>query len=455
MKSLIKSLIPEPVLNPLRTRHRERKAARIWRSTLLSWQAAVAGIGGAKREGNADRVLIFPSDPDTITGALGDDAMITAIVDACTALSAGTKFDMFCRGSAAEIVRAKGFNPVLLPDDMVSFPTHLARMFSGAPYDALFILGADVMDGYYNINHSAMVLIAADIAARSGIAATILGCSFNDKPAGQLKEAYERLDPGVHLNMRDVISFERVQAFARVKPRLVADSAFTLKPGTADPAAVSWIQEQRGRGRVVVGVNVHPMLIRHATDEQVEKIIAGTVQALRSVGERHSVSWLMLPHDYRRQIGDPVCLKPVHERLRASSGAQCFLLEGEFRAADLKALAGRLDGVITGRMHLAIAALGMGVPVLSLTYQNKFEGLYEHFNLPKALLLPPQIFDRAADLDEKMASFVSQLPALTQIVVERRQKVIDLAWKNFPLTTGAARGEVYGGSSSSAHGACG
>jgi len=32
-------------------------------------------------------------------------------------------------------------------------------------------------------------------------------------------------------------------------------------------------------------------------------------------------------------------------------------------------------------MHLAIAALGSGTPVLSITYQDKFEGLYQHFEL--------------------------------------------------------------------------
>lgn len=435
MRRLIRSLIPAPVGSLLRTQYNKYKATRLWRYTLHNWDAAIAGIVVAgERRGQVGKVLIFPSDPDTITGALGDDAMISAIVDACTLLSGDVKFDMFCRGSAVGIVEAKGFTPVLLPNDMGEFPARLAQMFSGAPYDALFVLGADVMDGYYSVNHSAMVLMAADLAARSGIVATVLGCSFNDKPAQQLREVYERLDPRVHLNIRDVISFERVQAFARVKPRLVADSAFTLTPGTADPSAVSWIQEQRKQGRIVIGVNVHPMLIRYATHEQVEKIIAGTVQALRSVGEHHPVSWLMLPHDYRSKIGDLVCLSPVYERLRALPGVQCFLLEGEFRAADLKALAGELDGVITGRMHLAIAALGMGVPVLSLTYQDKFEGLYRHFGLPKTLLLAPQVFDDNAQLSGSVDDFVRCIAPLKQLVEGGKQKVIELAWKNFPLT---------------------
>lgn len=48
-----------------------------------------------------------------------------------------------------------------------------------------------------------------------------------------------------------------------------------------------------------------------------------------------------------------------------------------------------MDGVVTGRMHFAIACLGMAVPVAALTYQDKFQGLMKHVDLPQDLLLQP------------------------------------------------------------------
>tara|TARA_R110002124_G_scaffold159623_1_gene326864 strand:+ start:574 stop:1845 length:1272 start_codon:yes stop_codon:yes gene_type:complete len=418
----------------LRNRIHAYRARKNWDEVLNNWAQAAAQGKAATLSQKRGRILIFPSDLDAITGALGDDAMITATVDMFRTVHPDLAVDMFCSAGASEIVRAKGFTPVILPP-MKDFPQAMADRFKGAPYDAMIALGADIMDGYYSVTSTARILIAADLAVRNGIPATILGCSFNDKPAPALAAVYGRLDKRVDLNMRDEISFDRVRAFAPVTPRLVADSAFTLAPGHADPEAVAWVEAQRAAQRSVVGVNVHPMLIKGATEADVEKIVAASVTALRDVSGRQPVSWLMLPHDYRGSDGDATCLRPIFDRLKAAGLTNLHYLDGEHRAADLKAVAGHLDGVITGRMHLAIAALGKGVPVLSLTYQDKFEGLYRHFGLPRSLLLPPAIFDTPDALASNMEDFVTALPDLTGIVAEAKPKVLDLARENYTRYT--------------------
>ena len=378
-----------------------------------------------------NRILIFPSDLGAITGALGDDAMITASLEVLGERTPDLAVDMFCEARAADIVRAKGFHPIVLPA-LPDFPAAMAKLFDGAPYMAMIALGADIMDGYYSHIAATRILIAADLAQKSGVPATILGCSFNDKPVALLADIYRRLDPGVALNMRDEISLNRIRAFAPVTPNLVADSAFNLKPGKVDPATQTWVDDQRARGRTIVGMNVHPMLIKGATPDQVEQIIATTTAALQAASAAHpEVSWLMLPHDYRGADGDARCLKPVYDGLVAAGGIETHFLDGEHRAADLKAMAGLTDGVVTGRMHLAIASLGMGVPVLSLTYQDKFEGLYRHFDLPSSLLLPPAIFDQGAALGQAISGFVADLPALSTTVARAKPKVLALARDNY------------------------
>ncbi len=58
--------------------------------------------------------------------------------------------------------------------------------------------------------------------------------------------------------------------------------------------------------------------------------------------------------------------------------------------AKIKRIVGLLALVVTGRMHLAIASLGMGTPVLCVAYQDKFEGLFQHFDFPLEYLAQPQ-----------------------------------------------------------------
>src|SRR5690606_33590151 len=105
-------------------------------------------------------------------------------------------------------------------------------------------------------------------------------------------------------------------------------------------------------------------------------------------------------------------LRPIHDRLPDAVKARTFYLEGTHGAAVLKAVAGAMDGVVAGRMHLAVASLGRGVPVLALTYQGKFDGLFRLAGLPEWLLLSPDQAFVEARLSEVLARFVSELPAL-------------------------------------------
>jgi polysaccharide pyruvyl transferase WcaK-like protein len=58
---------------------------------------------------------------------------------------------------------------------------------------------------------------------------------------------------------------------------------------------------------------------------------------------------------------------------------------------EIKALSGQVDLVLTGRMHLAIAALGMGTPAFCTVYQGKFEGLMQMFELEGMTITPSRM----------------------------------------------------------------
>lgn len=89
------------------------------------------------------------------------------------------------------------------------------------------------------------------------------------------------------------------------------------------------------------------------------------------------------------------------------------------------------DGVITGRMHLAIAALGGGVPVMALAYQAKFAGLMQWFHLPDWLLLDPVKVSDEAVLWPSVQRFVAERAALRDTVLARLPDVKRAAHANF------------------------
>lgn len=438
----IKAALPRPVLEAIRA-HRRRASVRRWEAEVLertrtewrlmlrNWKEQAAPVAPAPDGTRASRrILVFPADPRSIVGSRGDEAMLTAVLDAARTVAPDVQVDMLCEGDGEGIVRKMGFAPAVIEADR-DFPAATTKLLSDRGYDTYVALGADVVDGSYGARIPALMLIAADLAARAGVRATILGCSFGEDPAAELKPVFQRLDPRVHLNMRDPISLRRIQAFAHVHPQLVADAAFLLEPGSADPAAATWVERQRGLGRKVVGVNAHPMLVRNPDAAWAEKMAASLALALCEVAARQDVSWMLLPHDYRDRFGDLSCLRRVHELLQGRGDAEAHFLDGCHSAADLKALVGRLDAVITGRMHLAIAALGMDVPALALTYHDKFEGLYSHFELPQSLLLPPAILEDPAKLARRIESFIAAAPDLAAAIQGRRAAIIRLARKNF------------------------
>jgi polysaccharide pyruvyl transferase WcaK-like protein len=58
-----------------------------------------------------------------------------------------------------------------------------------------------------------------------------------------------------------------------------------------------------------------------------------------------------------------------------------------------KAVTGRLDALLAGRMHPAILAAGMGTPSVGLSYNPKFQGTFELLGYPQRVLDVGQFAD--------------------------------------------------------------
>ncbi len=392
---------------------------------------------------NIRSVLIAPGDTISLTGSKGDEAMITALVESVRRHIPDCRFGIF---SVDEDGAHACTEPGIRPEAVWANPWSLRKLTDTvARYDAVALMGGDVMDGYYNAITALRMWVLADLAARMGKPTVILGFSFNARPSPKLLKCLNALDPAVNIFIRDPISLERFNRFSKATGQLVADSAFLLQPRTDGPEVTrvrTWADEQRAQGKTVCGFNLHPMLVKNGDPSKIRELAEAAVATLSELGARHPLSFLLIPHDFRGgALGDDTVLAPVYQRIRATVGDRVIYPSAPLHAAELKALAGCADAVVTGRMHLAVGALSQGVPVAAITYQDKFQGLFRHFGLPESLMLPPEHILDPAKFIRMIETVLDRRTELAEQVAAKLPEVIRLAEANLKPLLGNVRSD--------------
>jgi polysaccharide pyruvyl transferase WcaK-like protein len=261
------------------------------------------------------------------------------------------------------------------------------------------------------------------------------GFSFNAKPAEQLRRAYAQVDERVRFNVRDRVSLKRFKEFTMRDGHLTADVAFLLDPKSfrEEPEIKTWADECRGRGVPVVGLNVNPMLAYRASPEVLRHRLAQVALALQEVRRRQPFALLLISHDVRATDADEGCLRKVCEALLSEFGDDVRMAPLGLAADELKSLVRLTDAVVTGRMHLAIAALGVGVPIAGLSYQGKFQGLLDWFDLPHSLIVSPEQMETPETFSEALSKLLSDHQSLKRKVVTRAPEVLSAAKSNLSL----------------------
>jgi polysaccharide pyruvyl transferase WcaK-like protein len=399
---------------------------------LADWRRLRGQVSGAPRPGRIQRLILIPSDPDTLIGSKGDEAMLQACRSELERDAPERAFAVLVgTPEAAQTARQFGWQPLQFWN--LDLGELLAAVLRFQP-DALLTLGADIMDGFYSPLLAARRLVLADLLSRRGIRASVLGFSFNRRPARELIRLFDAVGSSVTFNVRDSVSLARFSAQSHAPARLVADVAFLLRPDSASRSVLGvreWVRRQHECGRTVLGFNVHPMLFsRSARSRELPRLIENAAAVLAKLLQRTKLSIVLTPHDYRGKHGDDECLRPLHAALRPLYGERLLYPNQPLSAAELKGLVGELDGVVTGRMHLAIAALGMGVPAAGIAYQDKFQGLFQHFGLSERLVLQVSDALRPEPLTAALNEFIDELPELRRQVGARLEGVRGAALQN-------------------------
>lgn len=356
-----------------------------------------------------DGVIIFPPDPWELTGSRGDEAMIRAVIEQAS-LTTKRIAVVVATDRAFHAAQQLDVQPLKIWGDLKS-TTKAVLEFK--PKSAVLI-GADCMDGYYSPMTSAQLVATADIMARYGVSVGFTGFSFNDKPNSFVIRSFHYLSEQVTVRLRDPVSLQRFKNASHHSAHLVADAAFMMGENSDSERlaeTATWLNQRRIAGSTIIAFNIHPHLLKDRSKENIGKLVESASTALKQLLSTSTVSVLLMAHDFRTKDADNHCLEGIGHIL-SIFGDRVYYPTFPLSAPELKALAGMVDGVITGRMHLAIASLGMGVPICAIAYQGKFKGLLQHFGYPDDMQISATDALEPEKLFNLMNGFINNLPDL-------------------------------------------
>jgi polysaccharide pyruvyl transferase WcaK-like protein len=398
---------------------------------ILTYGAITQGWARKKRHKVSEMVpsaLIIP--PDDEPGNLGDEAMLIGSIDYLNK-QGFKKIGLISFGDP------QGWKNLPV-DEVIEIyrPVRNGWHFlkTVREYSHLYIIGADMMDGFYSDDATLRLTKLAALSARAGTQTTILGFSFNENPTPASIAAIQNLPSETRLCARDPISQKRLQAKTKRPIELVADVAFLLTPKsnlTRSQNIRDWIDSQHKADRLVVGINLNNLLLRDDEALTSDDLVRSYAKALETVFEhRQAISFLIIPHDDRGVVSDLSLSLKLLESLPSQMQPYCSMVPFPIEAAEIKAICEGLDLVLTGRMHLSIACLGQSTPVGCVTYQGKFEGLFEHFGLTDISLSPWQSFNAEA-VSTFLENLLDRRDSLRATISEKLPQVSQLARHNF------------------------
>lgn len=376
-----------------------------------------------------EREKSFLVIPASAYGSLGDEAMLLSVMyklndsgfkNIWVALYEDVERQIYEKHGYRVLNLSKYFN---LETEYLGALPYLKAL---AGFDYVALIGADVLDGKYSESRSIKRLDLVWLAALYGCKSAIFGFSWNaDAVSPRLINRLCRVASKAVLHSRDPASAERITMLTGYSPCLVADLAFSLpitENGWSSKATL-WIDERKKNGRIPIVVNLNK---NKNANIYMEDAVDFWSSMLTTIFEKIPlIDILFVPHDYRTGNEDTFFMENVIERLEKKFSDRHILINEIITPSQVKTIVSKVDFVLTGRMHLGIAALGVGTPTVFVDYQGKVEGLLTLFDisgvsLDKNYLNSPStaaklIYERFNERDALSKKIKSRLPFVHQL----------------------------------------
>jgi colanic acid/amylovoran biosynthesis protein len=208
-------------------------------------------------------------------------------------------------------------------------------------------------------------------AQRRGVPVVLWGASvgpFHARPdvADEMHRHLAGLSGITAREDRSAAYLERHGAGART--HRVSDPAFLMEP--EEPGTLGVDPEG------AVGLNFSPLMARWATGGDLGGWAERCTEIVAAVSAATGRRVLLVPHVTAPHDDDLALLREVRTRA-TGRGVDVECLDGELRAAQIKAVIAELACFAGARTHSTIAAMSTGVPTVSFGYSVKATGINE------------------------------------------------------------------------------
>jgi polysaccharide pyruvyl transferase WcaK-like protein len=235
-------------------------------------------------------------------GSVGDEAMIRACVHY-----------LHADGVDQVLIISAAAPPILAPDE--EYPAYCEELHlpDWGPLEAavkqyreqlkesseVYCLGADVLDGRYDVRSSRLRLVLVLDAAKVCTRTTILDFSLHPSIEPDCVQAFRSLGERVDLCLRDPVSFEVARGLGLSRIRQTADVAFLLESEeetVRTSKTASWSRGERDMDRRVIGLNVSKQILGKDDDTR-HMAIAAHREAVEQLCLDDGVSFVLIDHD--------------------------------------------------------------------------------------------------------------------------------------------------------------
>jgi polysaccharide pyruvyl transferase WcaK-like protein len=339
-----------------------------------------------------------------------------------------------------------------LPKNVTVFsrgPAGFARLLASAPRQHLIVVGGG---GLFQDDDSRIKMpywasrIAALRALNRNVVGHALGAGPLNHPESQhcARFACKALRS---VSVRDSFAQSWLNRCTTRDVPVVPDPAFMLPPASEERAKAYIRNLGISPDRPIIGValrrwfhqlggfiphrvRVALKLDRQSGSLEMTAMAANVANALRSLAHQLDASILLMPsYNVAHEADSKEC-----ERLARQLGGIETRIAHFTDPTLYKAVAGQLSLMVSARMHPLILAASMGVPVVGLAYNGKFEGLFRLLGLKREVLWldrlaegqqSAQIEQLAADALNDPTDLRQRSAELAEVVDQRTRNLIE------------------------------
>lgn len=217
------------------------------------------------------------------------------------------------------------------------------------------------------------------------------------------------------ITLREKLSENDLRSIGVSKPNIIvtADPAFTLKSVSDDEADAFLKSEGVPGDKELVGISVRGWSRAFGGEEYLDRM-AQVCDRLIEMGK----NVVFVPMEYPKDLD-------VSKRVMSKMSQRAYLIENRYNPPQILGIVGRLDLMISMRLHTLIFAAVKNVPMLGIIYDPKVEYYLKVLEMPEAgdvrreHLDVDKIVQRACDIFDNMSHYKSVLKKNADIMMDK------------------------------------